>query len=219
MRAALAAPPHWEFERRAHAAGHSLVAGVDEAGRGPLAGPVIAVAVILPMECDLPGLADSKALSQLQRERLFDLVIERAVAVGVGSVEPERIDAVNILRATHEAMAMAVAALPRQPAFALVDGLPVNGLPCPHQAVVQGDATCASIAAASIVAKVLRDQTMAFFDACYPGYGLARNKGYPTPDHLDALRRLGPCPIHRLSFRPVAEAAGAVGNQLKLWEC
>jgi ribonuclease HII len=169
---------------------------------------VVAAAVILPEGCEIPGLADSKTLEEAERERLFPLVVARAVAVAVAAIGPDRIDAVNILRATHEAMASALASLPLTPAFALVDGLPVTGLPCPHRPLVKGDAACISIAAAAIVAKVLRDRQMARLDALHPGYDLARNKGYPTPDHLDALRRLGPSPIHRRSFRPVAEAVG-----------
>jgi ribonuclease HII len=207
--------PDWEHERLLIAGGHSPIAGVDEAGRGPLAGPVVAAAVILPPDLALPGLTDSKLLAEPEREALFERIVVEALAIGVGEIPPDRIDAINILRATHEAMAAALAALPSPAAYALVDGLPVTGLPCPHRAVVRGDSRCVSIAAASIVAKVTRDRMMHRLDALHPGYGLARNKGYPTPDHLAALRRLGPCPLHRRSFRPVSEAAA----QLRLlWE-
>jgi ribonuclease HII len=197
--------PHWEHERLVYTEGLVPVAGVDEAGRGPLAGPVVAAAVVLPPELELPGLADSKQLAAEQREELFVLITEGAVAVGVSCVGHERIDTVNILRATHEAMAEALATLPARAAFALVDGLPVTGLPCPHRALVAGDAACVSIAAAAIVAKVVRDRFMRTLEGRFPGYNFARNKGYPTPDHLEALRRLGPCPVHRRTFRPVAE--------------
>jgi ribonuclease HII len=198
--------PSWEHERWAQVEGFALIAGVDEAGRGPLAGPVVAAAVILPPELSLPGLADSKQLAAEQREVLFEAIVAHALAIGVCRVDAPRIDAVNILRATHEAMGRALHVLPVGPAFALVDGLPVHGLPCPHRAIVSGDALCVSIAAAAIIAKVLRDRYMVTLDREYPGYNLARNKGYPTPDHLEALRRRGPCRIHRRSFRPVADA-------------
>jgi ribonuclease HII len=206
--------PHWEFEELLVADGYSPVAGVDEVGRGPLAGPVVAAAVILPAGLELPGLTDSKALDEATREALYERIVAEALAFGVGEIASDRIDAINILRATHEAMAAALAALPAPAAYALVDGLPVAGLPCPHRAIVKGDSLCISIAAASIVAKVTRDRLMCRLDALHPGYGWAKNKGYPTPDHLEALRRLGPCPLHRRSFRPVAEA----GAQLRLLE-
>jgi ribonuclease HII len=203
--------PHWEHEQRVYAEGLAPVAGVDEAGRGPLAGPVVAAAVILPPALELPGLADSKQLTAEQRELLFALITAGALAVGVSCVGPQRIDQVNILRATHEAMAEALASSPACAAFALVDGLPVTGLPCPHRALVAGDAACVSIAAAAVVAKVVRDRYMVTLDERHPGYQFARNKGYPTPDHLEALRRLGPCPVHRRTFRPVAECSLAGG--------
>jgi ribonuclease HII len=188
---------------------------VDEAGRGPLAGPVVAAAVILPTDLELPGLADSKLLTEVEREALYERIVVEALAIGVGEIASDRIDLVNILRATHEAMAAALAALSSPAAYALVDGLPVTGLPCPHRAIVRGDSYCVSIAAAAIIAKVTRDRLMVRLDALHPGYGLAQNKGYPTPDHLASLRRLGPCPLHRRSFRPVGEAAA----QMRLeWE-
>jgi ribonuclease HII len=166
---------------------------------------VVAAAVILPEGLELPGLADSKQLEEAAREALLPQIVAGAIAIGVASIGPRRIDAVNILRATCEAMSRAIAALPIRPEIALVDGLPVEGLPCPHRALVKGDCVCVSIAAAAIVAKVLRDRFMAALDREHPGYGLAQHKGYPTPEHLAALRRLGPCPAHRRSFRPVAE--------------
>jgi ribonuclease HII len=194
--------PTWDHERAAWEAGQMVVAGVDEAGRGPLAGPVVAAAVVLPRELAVGKLTDSKRLSAEEREEQYALVMERAVSVAVSVVAAARIDEINILRATHEAMADALRDLPTLPHVALVDGLPVRGLPCPHQAIVKGDLCCVSIAAASIVAKVTRDRLMVALDAEHPGYGFARHKGYPTPAHYRALHSLGPCPIHRRSFRP-----------------
>lgn len=203
------------YERRLWAATPGLVlAGVDEAGRGPLAGPVAAGAVSMPQalaEAQLSGpwagLTDSKRLSEIVRERFFEeLRSTPGVRIGVGWASVAEIDSLNILRATHLAMARALAELGEPPpGFALVDGLPVRGLPCPHEAVVKGDAKCFLISAASIVAKVNRDRLMVSLESRYPGYGFADHKGYGTAEHLDALRRLGPCPEHRRSFGPVAE--------------
>lgn len=203
------------FEHRLWSATPGLVlAGVDEAGRGPLAGPVAAGAVSMPQtlaEAQLAGpwagLTDSKRLSETSRERFFEeLRATPGVRIGLGWASAAEIDSLNILRATHLAMARAIAALGNPPpGFALVDGLPVHGLPCPHEAVVKGDAKCFFISAASIVAKVSRDRLMVELDAKYPGYGFADHKGYGTAEHLEALRRLGPCPEHRRSFGPVAE--------------
>jgi ribonuclease HII len=192
------------------------VAGVDEAGRGPLAGPVVAAALVLPPGIALPELADSKALDAPTRERLLEEIECAALCLAVAAVATPRIDQVNILRATHEAMAAALAQLPLAPRLALVDGLPVHGLPCPHLAVIDGDVCSAAIAAASILAKVTRDRMMAELDVLFPGYGFARHKGYPTPEHLAALQRLGPCPEHRRSFAPVAAAVGRLQGKLPL---
>jgi ribonuclease HII len=206
------------LECLAREAGHWPVAGVDEAGRGPLAGPVVAAAVILPPGFALAELADSKLLDAPTRERLF-VEIERAgLAQTIAAVEPGRIDCINILRATHEAMALALSQLPEPPRLALVDGLPVHGLPCPHLAVISGDACCAAIAAASILAKVTRDRIMVELDTFFPGYGFARHKGYPTPEHLEALHRLGPCAIHRRSYAPVAAALARMQSELSFCE-
>jgi ribonuclease HII len=202
------------FERQFWAANPGArLAGIDEAGRGPLAGPVVAGAVAIPevlieglWRGELEGVADSKRLTAAERERLFGLLASLpGVDWAVGVAEPAEIDAVNILRATHRAMARAVASLKGGlPAHALVDGLPVRGLPCPSTAIVKGDAKSLLVAAASIAAKVTRDRIMDDLDRRHPGYGFAQHKGYPTPEHLAALARLGPCPEHRRTFGPVA---------------
>jgi len=179
------------------------VAGVDEAGRGPLAGPVVAAAVILDPGRPIAGLDDSKRLAPAERERLAGQIRRRALAWAVGRAEAEEIDRLNILQATFLAMRRAVAALDPAPDYALVDGNRWPGLPCPGEPVVGGDGKVAAIAAASILAKTVRDAEMASLDRRYPGYGFAAHKGYPTPAHLEALRRLGPCPEHRRSFAPV----------------
>jgi len=188
----------FEFDR-----GLRLVAGVDEVGRGPLAGPVVAGAVILDPERPIEGLADSKALTEARREVLADIIQERALAWALGRAEVEEIDRLNILQASLLAMQRAVAALIPAPEFALVDGNRCPQLPCPAEAVVKGDATVAAISAASIIAKVSRDRELVALDAEYPGYGLARHKGYPSRQHLEALAALGVTPIHRRSYAPV----------------
>jgi ribonuclease HII len=182
-----------------------VVAGVDEVGRGPLAGDVVTAAVILDPAKPIAGLADSKQLSELQRERLYDLILERALSWAIARASVAEIDSLNILQASLLAMHRAVQALPLQPEFVYVDGNRCPRWDYPSQAVVKGDSRVACIAAASILAKVTRDREMLLLDQQYPGYGLARHKGYPSPVHLEALRRLGPCPIHRRSYRPVAE--------------
>ena len=198
-------------ERALRARGIFLVAGVDEAGRGPLAGPVVAAAVILPDDCTLEGLNDSKKLTAKRREHFHAMLAVRAdIHWGIGQADVAEIDRLNILRATHLAMARAVAALPRKPDHALVDGLPVPGLTVPHTALVAGDTLGLSIAAASIIAKVTRDRLMTALDAQYPQYGFARHKGYGVREHLEALRSHGPSPVHRRSFQPVAQAQFAV---------
>lgn len=200
----------WAFERAAQAQGARRVAGVDEAGRGPLAGPVVAAAVILEPDADLPGLADSKRLTPRQREALFPQIYQQARGVGVGVVDAAVIDRINILQAALQAMHEALAALPEPPDWVLVDGPhPLPHLDLPQTPVVRGDARSASIAAASIVAKVTRDHIMVRLDALFPGYGLAQHKGYPTPVHLQHLSALGPSPIHRLSFAPVRRSLQA----------
>ena len=183
------------------------VAGVDEAGRGPLAGPVTAAAVMLDPTRPIAGLADSKRLTAARREALESEIQARALAWAIAAASPEEIDALNILQASLLAMRRAVLGLGRVPELALVDGNRCPTLACPVQAIIGGDGKVAAIAAASILAKVARDREMVRLDDLYPGYGLAIHKGYPTADHLTALRALGPSAIHRRSFRPVREAA------------
>ena len=193
----------WAVEHALFAAGARLVAGVDEAGRGPLAGPVVVAAVILPPDCWLDGLNDSKQVARETRERLEEEIRAVAVAWAVEAVPVEVIDTINILKATHRGMRSTLAALAPAPDIALIDGLPLPDSPLPQQNLVAGDARSASIAAASILAKVHRDRLMIALAAQYPGYGFEQHKGYPTPGHLAALRRLGACPAHRRSFAPV----------------
>lgn len=178
----------------------SRVAGIDEAGRGPLAGPVVAAAVVLRPGEIIPGLNDSKQVPEPLREELYPSVIEASLAVGVGIAGTGLIERINILQATYVAMRRAAARLGVRPDYALVDGFRVPGLDVPHRGIVRGDATCASIAAASIVAKVTRDRIMRHVAERFPGYAFERNKGYATVEHWAALERFGPCPAHRRSF-------------------
>jgi ribonuclease HII len=193
------------FEERAARLGYQHVAGIDEAGRGPLAGPVVAAAVILPQDFALPGLNDSKVVPAQERLRLFRLIRCQARAVGVGIVPALRIDEVNILQATLQAMVLAVQRLRITPDFLLIDGITPVPMPLPQQTLKKGDARSCSIAAASIVAKVVRDRMMAGYDRHYPGYGFAGHKGYGSSHHQQAIARLGPCPLHRRSFSGVRE--------------
>ena len=203
--AAFRAASDFFYEKALWAEGKRLVAGVDEAGRGPLAGPVVAAAAVLPEEFDPEGIADSKKLSAAARERAFERIMAEA-QVGVAAVHAAEIDKINILRATHEAMRRAVAALPVTPDVVYVDGLPVPNLHDDCRNLIKGDSLCLSIAAASIIAKVTRDRLLCGeYDAQYPHYGFAKHKGYPTPEHLAALAEHGPCPLHRRTFGPVAQ--------------
>ena len=195
----------WTYENQARSQGHQRIAGLDEAGRGPLAGPVVAAAVVLPEDFTTDGVGDSKALSATARKRAFDRIMAEAAAVGIGITGPEVIDRINILRATHLAMKAALDDIGSAFDYILVDGLAVAGLPAESLAIVGGDARSISIGAASIIAKVTRDAIMVELDADYPYYGFASHKGYCTKNHLDALDRHGPCPCHRKSFAPVAE--------------
>jgi ribonuclease HII len=204
-----------QFERQAWASGYQRPAGVDEAGRGPLAGPVVAAALVFErafLEGEqyglLQGITDSKRLTAAQRETFFALLTQnRHVTIGIGAAEVDEIDRVNILQATHRAMARALAALSPPADFAIVDGRPVPDLPVPSLAVVGGDARSLSVAAASIIAKVTRDHLMIELDRQYPPYGFASHKGYGTRAHTEALLRHGPTPVHRMTFRPVREIA------------
>jgi ribonuclease HII len=182
-----------------------FIAGVDEVGRGPLAGDVVAAVVILDQSHGIHGLADSKQLTPERREALFEQITTHATAFAVARASVAEIDSINILQASLLAMTRAVAALPHKPDFIYVDGNRCPRWSYASEAVVKGDSRIAAIAAASIMAKVTRDREMQALDKTYPGYGLAQHKGYPTPFHLQALQELGPCPIHRRSFRPVAE--------------
>ena len=196
----------YAYEKRAGEQGFSAVCGIDEAGRGPLAGPVCAAAVILPPDCDIPGINDSKKLSEKKREALFPVIQEKALAFGIGWATAEEIDRVNILQATFLAMARAVEALPAPADYALVDGNRMPPLPIPGETIVKGDATSASIAAASILAKVSRDRLLRRLDEEHPEYGFAKHKGYGTKAHYEAIRKYGLLPEHRRSFLKNLEA-------------
>ncbi len=194
------APAHLRFERRLWFGGLERVAGIDEAGRGPLAGPVVAAAVVFSPNQPVPPVTDSKQLSSAHRELLFDEIMRAATEVGVGVVDHDVIDQVNILQATYQAMHEAIRQLAHRPEYLLVDGNRFAGSDIPFATIVGGDARCASIAAASIVAKVTRDRLMLEYDRRFPGYGFDRHKGYPTRQHCAAIRRLGYCSIHRRTF-------------------
>jgi len=201
----------FEFERALWSRGVVRIAGVDEAGRGPLAGPVVAAAAVLPamwapsgLPDELVGLNDSKQLTANQREHFFAFLTARGVvAFAIAQVEAEQIDAINILHATHRAMNEALAQLRPAPEHVLVDGRPVKSLQFPQMAIIKGDARSYSIAAASVLAKVTRDRLMVEYSDRWPAYGFAEHKGYGTPQHLAAMAQLGPCPIHRRSFAPL----------------
>ena len=190
----------WTKEYEIYDSGVTLLCGVDEAGRGPLAGPVYAAAVMLPRGCEIPGLNDSKKLSEKRREELFDVICEKAVAFGIARAEVEEIEERNILGATFLAMNRAIAQLSPQPELALIDGNRNTGIAVPSRCVVKGDASCADIAAASILAKVSRDRYMLEMAARYPEYAFEQHKGYGTQLHYERLRLYGPSPIHRPSF-------------------
>ena len=195
----------WAFEKRARENGFTAVAGIDEAGRGPLAGPVVSAAVILPKDLPVSGINDSKKLSPKKREKLYDDIYRHAISVGVGIVDPVEIDRINILQASLAAMAMSVRNLFPAPDFLLIDGqfpIPAN---FPQKPVINGDSLSISIAAASIIAKVTRDRMMAVYAEEYPEFDFSTNKGYPTKAHKEAIRKFGCSPIHRLTFKGVKE--------------
>lgn len=191
---------NWDIENKYFDEGLSIICGTDEAGRGPLCGPVTAGACILPRGLIIPGLNDSKKLSEKKRDELYDFITENAVSWAVESVSNEIIDEINILNAAQLAMRRAISRLTPTPQLALVDGNIARDFPCRAVTVIKGDAVSPSIAAASILAKVTRDRMCAELDALYPMYGIAKHKGYPTKDHMDAVRKYGPSPIHRKTF-------------------
>lgn len=198
--------PNLSFESNCHARGLDQVAGIDEAGRGPLAGPVAAAAVILPPRYQCDGLDDSKRLTAKRRESLFEvLTTDPSIRWGLAFAEPEEIDEINILKATHAAMARAVEGIGGPVDYCLIDGLPLPSFAWPHEGIVKGDGKSLSIAAASIIAKVARDRRMGEHAVEFPEYGFERHKGYGTKMHLEALSIHGPCRIHRRSFQPVAQ--------------
>ena len=192
--------PSFEFEEEKYSKGFTAVCGCDEAGRGPLCGPVVAAAVILPRGLVIEGLDDSKKLSEKKRNALFDIIKEKALAYAVAEASPEEIDEINILNASQLAMRRAVEALPIKADFALIDGNCSRGFSIPTETVVKGDSKSYSIAAASILAKVTRDRQCEELDLEYPIYNIAKHKGYPTKDHMELVRKYGPSPIHRKSF-------------------
>ena len=192
--------PNFEYEEKHYLEGYTAVCGCDEAGRGPLCGPVVAAAVILPRNIEIDGLNDSKKLTEKKREALFDVIKEKAIAYAIAEATPEEIDEINILNASMLAMRRAVDMLSVKADFALIDGNCSRGFTIPTETVVKGDAKSASIAAASILAKVTRDRGCEELDREYPAYGIAKHKGYPTKEHMDAVRTHGPSPIHRKTF-------------------
>lgn len=198
----------YQQERILTGQGYSLIAGIDEAGRGPLAGPVVIAAVILPLNHYLPCLNDSKKLSPKQREQLYIAIQQAAVAISYIVVDVDKIDSLNIYQATIEGMYQAIDGLTPSPQAALIDAVPLPKLAIPSSSLIGGDAISASIAAASIIAKVERDHLMDKLDQRYPQYGFAKHKGYGTADHIRAIRQYGPCPIHRRSFEPVKSWEG-----------
>lgn len=192
------------YEKTVFSKGYKYIAGIDEVGRGPLAGPVVATAVILPKESNIQGIKDSKKLSKEQRERLYEMIFSQALAVGIGKVGNRAIDRLNILKASLLAMKKAVINLTFPADYLLIDGINLLDLTIPQMAIKKGDEISYSIAAASIVAKVTRDRLMAYFHKKFPQYNFLKHKGYATKEHLEAIKKYGPSPIHRMSFRGVA---------------
>jgi ribonuclease HII len=195
----------WHYENETRKQGHKIIAGIDEAGRGPLAGPVVAASVILPENCRVKGLNDSKKLSEKKRNLIFQIIQQKAVAVGIGITYENIIDQINVLQATRVAMAGSVSRLSCKPDFLLIDGNQKIPSIIPQRTIKKGDAFSASIAAASVIAKVTRDRMMLHYDGIYPQYGFSRHKGYGTQDHLKNISKFGPCKIHRKTFKGVKE--------------
>ncbi|MCK5784234.1 MAG: ribonuclease HII [Desulfobacterales bacterium] len=195
----------WAFEKETMGKGYSAIAGIDEAGRGPLAGPVVSAAVILPDSFAVPGITDSKKLTPKKRDNLYIKIHKSVIAVGIGIIEPVEIDRINILQASLKSMAIAVQNLNPQPDFLLIDGTFQIPSDLPQRPIIKGDSLSISIAAASIVAKVTRDRIMVQYHETYPQYDFARHKGYPTKAHKEAIQKFGCCPIHRKTFKGVKE--------------
>ncbi len=193
------------FEEKYWKDGIYFIAGIDEAGRGPLAGPVVAAAVVFPEDIEIKGIDDSKKLSPEAREYLYREIVEKALSVAVGIVDNNVIDRINILQATHSAMIRALRKLTVMPEVVLTDGYPIPNLPVKQEGIIKGDSKSMTIAAASIIAKVYRDRIMEFYDIEYPEYEFSRNKGYATKDHIDIVYRVGTCEIHRRTFSPIKE--------------
>ena len=195
----------WHYENETRKQGHEIIAGIDEAGRGPLAGPVVAASVILPENCRVEGLNDSKKLSEKKRNLIFQIIRKKAVAIGIGITYENIIDQINILQAARAAMADSVSRLSCKPDFLLIDGNQKIPFIIPQLTIKKGDVLSASIAAASVIAKVSRDRMMLHYDGIYPQYGFSRHKGYGTQDHLKNISKFGPCKIHRKTFKGVKE--------------
>lgn len=208
------APDPFFFEALARKNGYNLIAGVDEAGRGPLAGPVVAAAVILPQGIDLPGVRDSKKMAEKSRREAFSVILSAALAAGIGVVSSRYIDEFNILKAALEAMKRAILALDHEPDFLLIDGIQKVSLPTPQECLKKGDARSRTISAASVLAKVYRDRIMLAYHNMYPHYGFDRHKGYGTKRHMEALRKYGPSPVHRLTFKGVKENLADAGRKI-----
>lgn len=195
----------YEFEEKLYDEGFHLICGVDEAGRGPLAGPLVVAACILPPFLRIEGINDSKQLSAKKRKELYKVIVKNALAYKIVFVTEEDVDSLNIYQATKKGMLMAIAGLKNKPDYALIDAMPLGELEIPHNSIIHGDARCASVAAASILAKVTRDEYMEKMDIKYPNYGFKKHKGYGTKAHMQALEKYGPCKIHRKSFAPVSK--------------
>lgn len=209
-----------EYEKEAYKQGCKVIAGIDEAGRGPLAGPVVAAAVILPENVFIEGLNDSKKLSEKKRNELFGVIWEKAISVGIGRVDEKQIDEINILNAAKKAMELAVKGLDIKPDLLLIDAVELNGIDITQKPIIKGDALSVSIAAASIIAKVTRDAIMDEMDKLYPQYGFSKHKGYGTSEHINSIKKYGICPIHRLSFVKSLTISGGINREDKrLCEC